>query len=156
MSEEASVSGAERLQVRRACRAVARTLAFTLGEQGETPQGEGSEQRNRDAPIALGGTGTPAGGFPGGPVVKNLPSSAGDVGSSLGGRLTSHMCASAKSLQSCLTLCDPTDCSPPGPSVHRILDQIQARILEWVAMPSSRGLFPTQGSNPHLLGLRHW
>ena len=33
------------------------------------------------------------------------------------------------------TLCDPMDCSPPGSSVHRIL---QARILEWVAMPSSR------------------
>ena len=38
--------------------------------------------------------------------------------------------------QSCLTLCDPVDCSPPGSSVHGIL---QARILEWVAMPSSRG-----------------
>ena len=38
--------------------------------------------------------------------------------------------------QSCLTLCDPMDCSPPGSSVHGIL---QARILEWVAMPSSRG-----------------
>ena len=38
--------------------------------------------------------------------------------------------------QSCLTLCNPTDCGPPGSSVHRIL---QARILEWVAMPSSRG-----------------
>ena len=38
--------------------------------------------------------------------------------------------------QSCLTLCDPMDCSPPGSSVHEIL---QARILEWVAMPSSRG-----------------
>ena len=37
---------------------------------------------------------------------------------------------------SCLTLCDPVDCSPPGSSVHEIL---QARILEWVAMPSSRG-----------------
>ena len=35
-----------------------------------------------------------------------------------------------------LTLCDPTDCSPPGSSVHGIL---QARILEWVAMPFSRG-----------------
>ena len=43
---------------------------------------------------------------------------------------------------------DPMDCSPPGFSVHGIL---QARILEWVAMPSSRGIFPTQGSNPHLL-----
>ena len=37
----------------------------------------------------------------------------------------------AKSLQSCLTLCDPMDSSPPGSSVHRIL---QARILEWVAI----------------------
>ena len=38
--------------------------------------------------------------------------------------------------QSCLTLHDPMDCSPPGSSVHGIL---QARILEWVAMPSFRG-----------------
>ena len=38
--------------------------------------------------------------------------------------------------QSCLTLWDPMDCSPPGSSVHGIL---QARILEWVAMPPSRG-----------------
>ena len=38
--------------------------------------------------------------------------------------------------QSCLTLCDPTDCSLPGSSVNGIL---QARILEWVAVPSSRG-----------------
>ena len=38
--------------------------------------------------------------------------------------------------QSCLTLCEPLDCSPPGSSVHGIL---QTRILEWVAMPSSRG-----------------
>ena len=45
------------------------------------------------------------------------------------------MCMSAKLLQSCLTLCDPMDCSLPGSSVHGIL---QARILEWVAMPSSR------------------
>ena len=40
--------------------------------------------------------------------------------------------------QSCPTLCDPTDCSPPGSSVRGIL---QARILEWVAMPSSRASF---------------
>ena len=40
-----------------------------------------------------------------------------------------------KSLQSLLTLCDIIDCSPPGSSVHGML---QARILEWVAMPSSR------------------
>ena len=38
--------------------------------------------------------------------------------------------------QSCLTLCSPVDCSLPGSSIHGIS---QARILEWVAMPSSRG-----------------
>ena len=38
--------------------------------------------------------------------------------------------------QSCWTLCSPLDCSPPGSSVHGIL---QARILEWVAISSSRG-----------------
>ena len=41
-----------------------------------------------------------------------------------------------KSLQSCLTLCDPMDHSPPSFSVHGIL---QARTLDWVAVPSSRG-----------------
>ena len=55
----------------------------------------------------------------------------------------------AQSLQSCLTLCNPMDYSPPGSLSMGIL---QARILEWVAMPVSRGSFPTQGSN---LGLLH-
>ena len=49
--------------------------------------------------------------------------------------------------QSCPTLCNPMDCGPPDSSVHGIL---QARILEWVAMPSSRGTYqprdPTQVS----------
>ena len=49
--------------------------------------------------------------------------------------------------QSCPTLSDP-----PASSVHGIL---QARILEWVAMPSSRGIFPTQGPNYCLLHLLH-
>ena len=40
----------------------------------------------------------------------------------------------AKSLQSCLTLCDPRDCSPPGSPVPGIL---QARTLEWVAISFS-------------------
>ena len=40
--------------------------------------------------------------------------------------------------QSCLTLCDPMDYSPPGSSLHGLL---QARILEKVAMPSTRGSF---------------
>ena len=48
------------------------------------------------------------------------------------------------------TLCDSIDCSLTGSSVHGIS---QARILEWVAISFSRGIFPTQGSNPHLL---HW
>ena len=38
--------------------------------------------------------------------------------------------------QLCLTLCDPMDCGPPGSSVHGIL---QARTLEWVAIPFSKG-----------------
>ena len=38
--------------------------------------------------------------------------------------------------QSCLTLCNPVDCSPPGSSIHGIL---QARVLEWVAISFSRG-----------------
>ena len=41
----------------------------------------------------------------------------------------------AQSRQSCLTLCDSMDYSPPGSSVHGIL---QARMLEWDAMPFSR------------------
>ena len=45
---------------------------------------------------------------------------------------TGSLCAQS----SCLTLCDPMDCSPPGSSIHGIL---QARILEWIAMPPSRG-----------------
>ena len=45
-------------------------------------------------------------------------------------------CVPAQSLQSCPTLCNPMDCSPPGFSLLRIS---QATILEWVAMPSSRG-----------------
>ena len=48
---------------------------------------------------------------------------------------------------------DPMDCTPPGSSVPAPLVP-QARILEWVAMPSSRGIFPTQGSNPGLLHCR--
>ena len=41
--------------------------------------------------------------------------------------------------QSCLTLCSPVDCSPPGSSVHGIF---QARILKWVAISFSRGSYP--------------
>ena len=50
-------------------------------------------------------------------------------------------CVCTKSLPTCLTLCDPVDYSPPGSSVHGIL---QARILEWVAISFSRGYSQTR------------
>ena len=46
-----------------------------------------------------------------------------------------HCCHCCLLTKSCLTICDPTDRSPPGSSVHGIL---QARTLEWVAISSSR------------------
>ena len=61
-------------------------------------------------------------------------------------RARAQMCA--KSIQFCQTLCNSMDCSLPDSSVHRIL---QARILEWVAMLSSRGL-----SNSGISCLLHW
>ena len=54
-------------------------------------------------------------------------------------------------LLSRLQLCTPVDCSPLGFSIHEFL---QAKILEWVAIPFSRGSFLTQGSNPGLLHCR--
>ena len=62
------------------------------------------------------------------------------------------MCC-AKSLQLCPTLCDPMDYSPPVSSVHAIL---RARILGWVAMPSTRGSFWPRDRIPSLLDLLHW
>ena len=47
-------------------------------------------------------------------------------------------CVHARSLLSCLTVCNPMDYSPSGSSVHGIL---QARIVKWVAISSSRGSF---------------
>ena len=55
--------------------------------------------------------------------------------------------------QLCLTLCNPMEWSPPGSSVHGIL---QARILEWITMPSSRGSSQPRDGNPCLLHLLHW
>ena len=98
-------------------------------------------------------------GFPGGSEGKSSACNAGDLGSIPGsgrspgqsktlalGQETSPgtmepVCSCvciAPSLHSCPTLCDPMDCSPPGSSVHGIL---QARMLEWVAIPFSRGSF---------------
>ena len=47
--------------------------------------------------------------------------------------------------QSCPILCDPMNCSPPGSSVHELL---QARMLEWEAIPFSRGLLNPENSSP--------
>ena len=69
----------------------------------------------------------------------NLERKMEDLSRSIGGRkFGNRMQWSAKLLvaQLCPTLCDPMDCSLPGSSVHGIL---QARILEWVAYPFSRG-----------------
>ena len=59
-----------------------------------------------------------------------------------------HLCSVA---QSCLTPCDPMDCSPPGSAVHGI---VQARILGCHFL--LQGIFPTKGSNLRLLHLLHW
>ena len=53
-------------------------------------------------------------------------------------------CCCCSVAKSCLTFCDPMDCSPPGSSVH---GTSQASTLSWVAI----SIFLTQGSNPHLL-----
>ena len=58
-----------------------------------------------------------------------------------------HECVHAQSLQLCPTFCHPMNCSLPGSSVHGIFP---ARILEWVAMPSSRDL-PDPGTEPDSL-----
>ena len=54
------------------------------------------------------------------------------------------ICMHAHTYWSCTTLCDPMGCNLPGSSVHRTF---QARILQWVAISYSRGIFPTQGSS---------
>ena len=60
------------------------------------------------------------------------------VGHSLATTTTSSSSSIVLVAKSCPTLCDPMDCSPPGSYVHGIL---QARILEWVAIPFPRGSF---------------
>ena len=68
------------------------------------------------------------------------------------GIYTIDACVFAKSLQLCPTLCDSMDCSPPGSFVHGIL---QARTLEWAAMPSSRGSSQPR-DRTHISYLLHW
>ena len=56
------------------------------------------------------------------------------------------------SFQSCLILCNPMDCTPPDSSVHGIL---QAGILKWAAVPSSR-VSSSSGIKPASLSLLNW
>ena len=67
----------------------------------------------------------------------SLPSSCSEVLS-----FYNKLKRKVKVAQSCLTLCNLMDCPWNSP--------VFARILEWVAFPFSRGIFPTQGSNPGL------
>ena len=64
-------------------------------------------------------------------------------------KIYQNMCKKVEVIQSCLTLSNPMDCRLPSFSVHGIL---QARMLEWLAVPFSRG--SSQGLNPGLLHCR--
>ena len=95
--------------------------------------------------------GLPSSGVPTGPFHKfscgpfyicncsHVCSPIPHAGSLRAGWWFTHLCIPkwkwSEVTQSCPTLCDPMDCSPPGSSVHRIL---QARIVEWVAISFSR------------------
>ena len=69
-----------------------------------------------------------------------------------GGRLEAQL--KVKVAQSCPTLWDPMDCSPPGSSVHGIS---QARVLEWVAMPCSKGSSqPRDQTQVSCISCIHW
>ena len=63
------------------------------------------------------------------------------------------VCMHAKSLQLCLTLCDPMDCSLPGFSVH---EDSRGKNTGVGCHALLQRIFPTQGLNPHLLCLLHW
>ena len=63
---------------------------------------------------------------------------------------TGECCLNCSVTQSCPTA---WTVAPPGFSVHGVS---QARMLEWVAISFSMGIFLSQASNPHLLYLLHW
>ena len=62
-------------------------------------------------------------------------------------------CIHAKLSHSCPTLCDPTDCSPPGSSVHGDFPGKNTAVGCHALL---QGVFLTQGSNPYLLHLQRW
>ena len=66
---------------------------------------------------------------------------------------TESTCVCVLSAQSCLILCNPMDCSPPGSSVHGIFPRKNTRAGCYFLL---QGIFPAQRSNPSLLHLLHW
>ena len=85
-------------------------------------------------------------------VLTWRPRSRGRTGAAVGSIAVPPNDVCALSVQLHRTLCDPVVRSPPGSSVHGIL---QARILEWVAVPCSRGSSPPRDGTC-LLHLLHW
>ena len=104
-------------------------------ERGRVTRGSGSQSILRTRQFGDRLCTTPGLSLEAQPIAKSLMlwGNSRDVGVE---KCQGRACVHAKSLPSCLTLCDTMVCSLPGSSVHGIL---QARILEWVAMPSSRG-----------------
>ena len=89
--------------------------------------------------------------FPGGPVVKTLPSNTGEVGL-IPGQGTEISYASKNLVtQSCLTLCNPMDCSPAGSSAH---GDSPGKNTGMGCHFLLQGIFLTRGSNPGLLHCR--
>ena len=124
---------------------------WEMGPQGDGPPGKWGPQKTGlqgDGPLqrwAPPGKGAQGDGAPGRAETAQFDESQ---------TVTGIACLRAKSLQLCPTLCNPMDCSPPGSSVHGIL---QARIQEWVAVPSSkgsshRGIKPTSLMSPAMAG----
>ena len=90
--------------------------------------------------------------FPGGPVVKILCFHCRADGSNPWSGQSLHNLCCACMLVCVQHFCDPMDGSPPGSSVHGIF---QARILEWVAISSSRGSSQPRDGNCHFPRVLH-
>ena len=88
---------------------------------GETDRGMGKTDRGKLDLVLMGGA----------PISKSLIQFSID-----GWSCVPSLLFESEVAQSCLTLCDPTDCSLSGSSVHGIF---QARVLEWIAISFSRG-----------------
>ena len=107
------------------------------GQGGRWSGGEGRDGAGEKGPgEAGGGAGWPGGSVGGEKRVEFRKVFCHDISFLL---LLSLMTINMLVAQLCPSLCGPIDCSPSGSSVHGIL---QARILEWVAIPFSRGSSP--------------